>query len=87
MTESYVNMRSHLDFFSDNCGALSDEHGERFHQDISTMENRHKGKWSPAMLADYCWTVVRDAPDVEYKRQAKIKERSNAEELCFTQII
>ena len=25
---------SHLDFFPDNLGAVSDEHGERFHQDI-----------------------------------------------------
>lgn len=66
-------LHSHLDFFPDNCGAVSDEHGERFHQDISTMENRYQRKWSPAMLADYCWTVVRDAPDVEYKRQAKKK--------------
>jgi len=66
-------LHSHLDFFPDNCGAVSDEHGERFHQDISTMENRYQRKWSPAMLADYCWTVVRDASDVQYKRQAKKK--------------
>jgi hypothetical protein len=25
---------SHLDFFPQNLGAVSDEHGERFHQDI-----------------------------------------------------
>ncbi|UYV74404.1 hypothetical protein LAZ67_11003429 [Cordylochernes scorpioides] len=42
---------SHLDFFPDNLGAVSDEHGERFHQDISSMEKRYQGKWSPAMLA------------------------------------
>jgi hypothetical protein len=29
--------QSHLDFLPDNCGAVSDEHGERFHQDISSM--------------------------------------------------
>jgi len=29
---------SPLDFFPENFGAESDEHGERFHQDISTME-------------------------------------------------
>ena len=43
---------SHLDFFLKNCGSVSDEHGERFHQDIATMEGRYKGKWSPSMLAD-----------------------------------
>ncbi|KDR22417.1 hypothetical protein L798_02510, partial [Zootermopsis nevadensis] len=51
---------SHLDFFPSNCGAFSDEHGERFHQDISAMEQRYKIKWSAAMLADYCWMVKRD---------------------------
>ena len=32
---------SHLDFFPDNLGAVSDEHGERFHQDISALEKRY----------------------------------------------
>jgi hypothetical protein len=32
---------SHLDFFPENCGAVSDEHGEHFHQDISSMEKRY----------------------------------------------
>ena len=32
-------LHSHLDFFPANLGAVSDEHGERFHQDIATMEN------------------------------------------------
>ena len=31
-------LHSHLDFFPENCGAVSDEHGERFHQQISNME-------------------------------------------------
>jgi hypothetical protein len=58
-----------LDSFPVNCGAASDEHGERFHQDVSAMENRYKGKWSAAMLVDYCWTVKRDAPEIQCKRQ------------------
>ena len=62
---------SHLDFFPDNCGYVSDEHGERFHQQIMSMERRYQGKWSPAMLADFCWSISRDCPEVEYKRQAK----------------
>ena len=64
-------LQSHLDSFPANCGAVSDEHGERFHQDISAMENRYKGKLSAAMLADYCWAVKRDVPEIQYKRQAK----------------
>ena len=34
----------HLDFFPESCGAVSDEHGERFHQDISSMEKSYQGK-------------------------------------------
>ena len=29
-----MHLFSHLNFFPLNCGAVSDEHGERFHQDI-----------------------------------------------------
>ncbi|UYV64310.1 hypothetical protein LAZ67_3000253 [Cordylochernes scorpioides] len=65
-------LRSHLDFFPDNLGAVSDEHGERFHQDISSMEKRYQGKWSPAMLADYCWTLKRDLPQAKYRRKSTI---------------
>jgi len=64
-------LQSHLDFFPENCGAVSDEHRERFHQDISSMEKRYKGKWNCAMLTDCCWTLAMDAPAMEYKRQAK----------------
>ncbi|UYV65187.1 hypothetical protein LAZ67_3003503 [Cordylochernes scorpioides] len=35
-------LHSHIDFFPDNLGAVSDEHGERFHQDISSMEKRYQ---------------------------------------------
>ena len=38
---------------------VSDEHDERFHQEISEIESRYKGKPSPSLLADYCWTLVR----------------------------
>src|ERR1043165_8373694 len=44
-------LMSHMDFFPDNMGSVSDEHGEIFHQDVSVMEKPYKGKWSPAMLA------------------------------------
>lgn len=30
----------HLDFFPANLGAVSDEEGEKFHQDISLIEKR-----------------------------------------------
>jgi hypothetical protein len=50
----------HLDFFPENLVTVSDQHGERFHQDISNMEKRYQGKWSLTMLVDYCWTLKRD---------------------------
>ncbi|UYV84664.1 K02A2.6-like, partial [Cordylochernes scorpioides] len=62
-------LHSHLDFFPDNLGAVSDEHGERFHQAISSMEKRYQGKWSPAMLADDCWALKRDLPQATYRRK------------------
>jgi hypothetical protein len=61
-------LHSHLDLFPENCGALSDEHGERLHRDIVAMEKRYQGKWSLSTLADYCWTVTRDSPGLAYKR-------------------
>ena len=64
-------LHSHLDFFPENCGSLSNELGERFHQEISRMEERYHGKWRESMLADYCWTLIRESPATEYKRQAK----------------
>ena len=32
---------SHIDRFPENLGAMSDEQGERFHQDIKEMETRY----------------------------------------------
>ena len=53
-------LHSHLDFFAENLGDVNDEHGERFHQDISVMEKRFIGKWNPGMLADYCWNMIKE---------------------------
>jgi hypothetical protein len=63
-----------LDFFSENCGAVTDKHGELFHQDISSMEKRYQGKWKCSVLADYCWALAKDAATIEYKRQPKRKK-------------
>ena len=40
---SYISSMLIL-FFAPNLGAVSDEHGERFHQDITLIESRYKGK-------------------------------------------
>ena len=54
-------MDSHLYCFPENMCDKSDEHGERFHQEISEVENHYKGKPSPLLLADYCWSLVSDS--------------------------
>ena len=48
---------SHMDWFPENLGAMSDEQRERFHQDIKEMETRYQGRWDAAMMVDYCWTL------------------------------
>ena len=55
----------HLDFSPEDLGTVSNEHGERFHQDISTMEKQYQGQWIPSMLADYCWKFRRDVPQAK----------------------
>jgi len=63
-------LEKHFDFFPEIFGEVSDEHGERFHQDIMAMEKRYQGKWTLSMLADYCWTLKRDVPDSKYRRKS-----------------
>lgn len=65
---------SHLDFFPEHLRSVSDEHGEHFHQDISVMESRYQGRWSAAMLADYCWTLQHDIPNAQHKRKSTDKK-------------
>jgi hypothetical protein len=64
-------LSSRLDFFLENCGSMSDKHGEHFHLDIAAMEGRNRGKWRPSMLADYCWTLIRDSPNSTFNWLAK----------------
>ncbi|GBM90464.1 hypothetical protein AVEN_75842-1 [Araneus ventricosus] len=64
-------LHSHLEFYPENLGPVSDEHDERFHQDISNMGARYQGKWNPKMLADYFWTLKIDIPQAKHSQQAK----------------
>lgn len=52
-------LHNHLDFFPKNCGDVSDEQGERFHQDVAKIEERFKGKDGTHMMGEYCWSIVR----------------------------
>jgi hypothetical protein len=64
---------SHLDTFLPNLGDVRDEHGERFHQDISVIERGFVGRWNCGMLAEYCWSIVREAPESGFKRKRSRK--------------
>jgi hypothetical protein len=55
-------------------GAISDEYGESFHQNISTTEERYAGKSSQNMLADYCWNLTEVVSIARYKRKNYIKK-------------
>jgi len=66
-------LHSHVDWFPENLGDESEEQGERFHQDAKKMERRYLGKWSPSMLADYCWSLQRDEPHVQHKRRSNTR--------------
>ena len=54
-------IRAHLDYFPANCGRMSDEQGERFHQELSRIEKRYQGRWDKRMLADYVWSLKRES--------------------------
>ena len=51
---------SHLGNIFENCGYLSDEQSETFHQHIQVMEEICQGCWKKRMMADYCWSLKRD---------------------------
>jgi hypothetical protein len=50
-------LHSNLEFLDQ--GDFSEEHGERFHQDIEAIEKRYQGWWDAAMMGDYICGLVR----------------------------
>jgi hypothetical protein len=63
-------LHSHLDRFPENVGDLSEEQGERFHQDIKTMEARYQGRRDAHMTADYCLNLMQDCPGRSHSRMS-----------------
>ncbi|KAL4705415.1 hypothetical protein ACJJTC_002438 [Scirpophaga incertulas] len=45
--------------------------GERFHQDIRTMEERYQGHWNENMMADYCWSIQNSIHNTSHARKSK----------------
>ena len=59
-----------LDYFPENLGDVCEEQGERFHQDFRTMEERYQGRCNSHMMADYCWTLIRDCIEQSQSRKS-----------------
>ena len=55
---------SHLDYFPENLGDVSEE------QDIRTMEERYQGHWGSYMMADYCWILIHDCTEQSHSRKS-----------------
>ncbi|ERL93819.1 hypothetical protein D910_11105 [Dendroctonus ponderosae] len=45
----------------------------RLTQDIMYIERRYNGKWSEAMLADFCWSIRRETLMEKMKREKTTK--------------
>ena len=61
---------SHLDYFPENLGNVSEEQGKRFHLDIRTTKERYQGRWDSDMMADYRWTLIRDCTEQSHSRKS-----------------
>ena len=83
---------SYMDRFPENLGSLSDEQGERFHQDLKEMETRYQGRWDAVMIADYCWNLKRDLSAAEHSRSSKKRKfkpwsLNNGEATCNLRVL
>ena len=67
-------LHSHLAFFPENLGAVNDEHGWRFCQDIAFVEKHCKEKSDASMLGDHCWCL---------QKQSKTKHHCSAKRVLF----
>ena len=62
---------SHFKIFHKNLGDVSDDHGERFQQDIDIIEKRFKKKYSVGMLQDYFLSIKRDTSELLHESQRR----------------
>ena len=65
------NLFSHMGRFREILDSMSDEQGERFHQDLKEMETRYQDRWDSVTMAEYCWNLKRHIPAVEHSRSSK----------------
>ena len=83
---------SRMDRFPENLCSISDEQGERFHQDLKEMETRYQGRWDAVKMADYCWNLKRDLPAAGHYRSSKKRKfkpwsLNNGEATCNLRVL
>jgi hypothetical protein len=74
-------LNSHLDFFPQNLGAVSEEEGERFHQDIKEIQRKYHGRWYVNMMGDYCWTLHRRNSENLTQQEVPAREKDSTRPL------
>jgi hypothetical protein len=69
MSLKFHFLHSHLDYFAENLGFLSEGQGERFHKDVKEIKRRYQGTCDINVLADYCWLPKREVPAYTYRKK------------------
>jgi hypothetical protein len=59
---------------------VSEEQGERFHQDINEMGRRYQCRWNVNIMGDCCWTLQREIPGTSHKRKSNIRSFASESE-------
>jgi hypothetical protein len=62
-------LHSHLEYFDENHGYLSEGQGERFHKCVKKIGRRYQGRWNMNTLADYCWMLKQEVPESTHIRK------------------
>jgi hypothetical protein len=62
-------LHSHLDYFSENLGSLTEGQGERFRTDVKETERRYQGRWNINKLAVSCWMLKQEVPESTHRRK------------------
>jgi hypothetical protein len=70
MSVNVYYLHSHLDLFPEKLRDLSEEEGDRFHQDMKTMKARYQERWDAHMMPDYCWKLMRNCRGRSHSRKS-----------------
>jgi hypothetical protein len=64
-------LHSHLDYFAENLGSLSEGEGKRFHKDVKEIERSDQGRWNINMLVDDWWMLKQEVPESTQSRKGQ----------------